>query len=154
MFERLEREGRIDEAAFVLAELLRESAEAVAFLERHGRLRLAAELAEARALPPGLLVRQWVLAGDVDPALRIARRRGAFADALVRMENHERAPALRVVWAETLAEAGDFAAAVDVIWPVESARRIGAAWVEHAIAQGGVPAARMLAKKLVLAPAS
>src|SRR5947209_2395367 len=40
-FERLESEGRIDEAAFVLAELLQANEEAVAFLERHGRLRLA-----------------------------------------------------------------------------------------------------------------
>ncbi|APR84267.1 Hypothetical protein A7982_09616 [Minicystis rosea] len=154
MFERLEREGRIDEAAFVLAELLRESAEAVAFLERHGRLRLAAELAEARALPPGLVVRQWFLAGDVERAVRIARRHGAFGDALVRMQGHQRAPGLRVVWAETLAEAGDFAAAVDVVWPVESARRVGTAWIERAIAQGGVPGARMLAKKLALTPSS
>src|SRR4029453_5538226 len=41
MFQRLEAQGRIEEAAFVLAELLRADAEAVAFLERHGRLKLA-----------------------------------------------------------------------------------------------------------------
>jgi hypothetical protein len=154
VFERLERAGRIDEAAFVLAELLHEDEEAVAFLERHGRLRLAAELAEARRLAPGLVVRQWFLAGDVARAVRLARRHGAFADALVRLGNHERAPELRLLWAETLAEAGQFAAAVDVIWPVESARRLGAAWIDLAIAQGGASAARMLVKKLALVPAS
>lgn len=154
VFERLEREGRLDEAAFVLAELLHEDEEAVAFLERHGRLRLAAELAEARMLAPGLVVRQWFLAGDVARALRLARRHGAFADALVRLGKHERAVELRLRWAEQLAEAGDFAAAVDVIWPVESARGLGAAWIDHAIAQGGASAARMLAKKLALVPAS
>ncbi|MFT3774166.1 MAG: bpX6 domain-containing protein [Minicystis sp.] len=153
-FERLEREGRIDEAAFVLAELLQEAAEAVSFLERHGRLRLAAELAEARKLQPGLVVRQWFLAGDIGRAVRIARRHGAFADALLRLDKHARAPELRVLWAETLAEAGDFAAAVDVIWPIESARRVGAAWIDRAIAQGGASAARMLAKKLQLVPES
>ena len=151
-FERLEREGRIDEAAFVLAELLHEEAEAVSFLERHDRLRLAAELAEARKLAPGIVVRQWFLAGDAARAIRIARRHGAFADAVARMAKHDRAHELRVLWAETLAEAGDFAAAIEVIWPVTAARRIAGAWIDHAIAQGGALAARMLVKKLSLSP--
>ena len=153
-FERLEREGRIDEAAFILAELLHEDAEAVAFLERHDRLRLAAELAESRNLAPGLVVRQWFVARDVARALRVARRHDAFADALIRLEKHGRAPELRLLWAETLADAGDFATAVDVVWPIEDARRVGAAWIDAAIAQGGAAAARMLARKLELVPAS
>lgn len=153
-FERLEREERIEEAAFVLAELLGESAEAVAFLERHGRYLLAAEIAEARQLPPGLLVRQWLLAGDAARAVRIARRHGAFADALARLEKHPQGPVLRLLWAETLATAGDFAAAVEVVWPVEEARHLAAAWIEGALGQGGAVAARMLAKKLALVPGS
>ncbi|MBL8955033.1 MAG: hypothetical protein JNK82_29930, partial [Myxococcaceae bacterium] len=56
--EKLEREGRYRDAAFVLAELLNAENEAVALLERHGEHRLAAELAEARGLPPGVQVRQ------------------------------------------------------------------------------------------------
>jgi len=61
----------IDEAAFVLAELLHADVEAIALLERHGRLRAAAELAEARPVPPALAVRAWLLAGD---AARSPRR--------------------------------------------------------------------------------
>src|SRR5690606_1366062 len=53
--ELLEQRGRIEEAAFVLAELLHADEEAVAFLERHGRLHKAAELAEGRQLAPGLV---------------------------------------------------------------------------------------------------
>lgn len=153
-FERLEREGRIDEAAFVLAELLHDEAEAVAFLERHGRLRLAAELAEARRMPPGLQVRQWFLAGERARAIAIARRHGAFADALARMDKDAEAADLRALWADALADAGDFAAAVEVIWPIVSARALGAAWIDRAIAQGGAAAARMLVKKLALVPGS
>jgi hypothetical protein len=153
-FERLERDGRIEEAAFVLAELLRESAEAVAFLERHGRFRLAAEVAEARGLPPGLLVRQWLLAGDASRAVLLARRHGAFADALARLGQHAQAPVLRMLWAGTLADAGDFAAAVDMAWPLPEARAVAEAWIDAAIAQGGAAAARMLARKLALVPAS
>lgn len=112
-FRRFEREGRLDEAAFVLAELLGAVEEAVSFLERHGRFKLAAELAEGRKLAHGIVVRQWFLAGDVARAVAIARRSGAFEDAVARLErsNPPEARALRLLWAETLAEAGDYARA-------------------------------------------
>jgi hypothetical protein len=153
-FERLEREGRIEEAAFVLAELLRESAEAVSFLERHHRYELAAELAEARDLAPAVRVRQWLLAANPTRAVLLARRHGVFADAIAALGSDPNASVLRLLWAETLAEAGDFAAAVDVVWPLEDARRVAAAWIEAALAQGGTAGARMLAKRLVLVPGS
>ena len=41
-FHRLESQDRVEEAAFLLAEGLHAHEEAVSFLERHGRLRLAA----------------------------------------------------------------------------------------------------------------
>ncbi|XXF77680.1 bpX6 domain-containing protein [Myxococcaceae bacterium GXIMD 01537] len=154
-FQRLEREGRIDEAAFVLDELLGAHEEAVSFLERHGRLRLAAELAEARGLPPGLVVRQWFLARDVARAVALARRHGAFANAVSRLERQghpEQARALRLVWAEMLAEAGDFALAVDVVWSVPDARPLARAWLERAVARGGIGAATCLVRLLSTFP--
>ncbi len=154
-FTQLEAQGRIEEAAFVLAELLQANEEAVAFLERHGRLQLAAEMAEARELAPGLVVRQWFIAGNVARALRIARREQAFAHAVLRLEHSQRkadAEKLRLLWAAALAEAGDYAAAVEVIWPVQSARMLARDWLEKAIATGGVSGARMLARKLSLLP--
>ncbi|AUX44440.1 uncharacterized protein SOCE26_059040 [Sorangium cellulosum] len=152
--ERLAAEGRHEEAAFVLAELLGASEEAVSFLERHGRLRLAAELAEGRELAPGLVVRQWILAGDAGRAVRIARRTSAFPDAVARLEpaHREQAAALRLLWADHLASAGAYAAAVDAAWPVESARPLAAAWIERGIEIGGLAGARMLARKARLAP--
>jgi len=69
-FHRLESQERIEEAAYLLAEVLHAHEEAVGFLERHGRFLLAAEMAEARHLPPGLVVRQWLLAGNRERALR------------------------------------------------------------------------------------
>lgn len=154
-FERLEAQGHVEEAAFLLAEVLHAHEEAVAFLERHGRLWLAAEMAEARSLPPGLVVRQWFLAGDRERAFWIARRTGAFCDAVTRLErtrDQEEAEALRLLWAAGLAEAGDYAAAVDTIWPIPEARRMALEWMDLAIDQGGAPAGRMLARKLTLAP--
>ncbi|NOK32715.1 hypothetical protein HMI49_05825 [Corallococcus exercitus] len=147
-FRRLEREGRIDEAAFVLAELLDATEEAVSFLERHGRLQLAAELAEGRNLPASLVVRQWFLAKDVARAVAIARRSGVFADAVLRLEKTHPAEAqtLRVLWAESLAEAGDWARAVDAVWPVTSARHIARAWVDRGIQAGGESGAKLLAR--------
>ncbi|MBI4747484.1 MAG: hypothetical protein HY774_03305 [Acidobacteria bacterium] len=153
-FDRLNAQGKIEEAAFVLAELLQENEEAVAFLERHGRLKLAAEMAEARQLAAGLVVRQWFLAGNRRRAVTLARRTGAFADAIVRLEktDPQQANTLRLLWATTQAEAGEYPAAVNTIWPVSEARHIAADWVERAIAGGGVVAGQMLAYKLTLFP--
>ncbi|HYU34290.1 MAG TPA: bpX6 domain-containing protein [Thermoanaerobaculia bacterium] len=154
-FERLAAQGHIEEAAFLLADVLLASEEAVAFLERHGRMRLAAEMAEARNLPPGLVVRQWFLAGDRQRALRTARRTGAFADAVTRLERsrrHQEAQALRLVWGHDLAEAGAYVAAVEAVWPVPEAHRLALRWMDRAIEQGGAPAGRMIARKLALVP--
>ena len=154
-FHRLEAQARVEEAAFLLAEVLHAHEEAVAFLERHGRLRLAAEIAEAHDLPAGLVVRQWFLAGDRRRGLRIARRAGAFCDAVTRLERSRKskeAAELRRLWARELAAAGDYAAAVDVLWPRPEERRRTLEWMDRAIEQGGAPAGRMLARKLALAP--
>lgn len=153
-FERLERQGRVEEAAFVLAELLHSNEEAVAFLERHGRLRLAAELAEARNLPPAQAVRLWFLAGDRDRAVLLARKSGTFAEAVALLERTQSgdAGALRLLWAQALARSGDFAAAVDAGWPVESARTELETWIDQGIQRGGVAGARMLGRRAVLFP--
>jgi hypothetical protein len=152
-FQRLEAQERIEEAAFLLAEVLHAHEEAVGFLERHGRFLLAAEMAEARHLPPGLVVRQWLLAGNRERALRIARRSGDFAGAVTRLERSRQsvhAHELRRLWAQGLAGAGDYAAAVDALWPLESDRPKALAWMDRAIEQGGAPAGRMLARKASL----
>ena len=153
-FRRLEREGRIDEAAFVLTELLGEHEEAVSFLEKHGRLKLAAELAEGRDMAPGLVVRQWLLAKDLKRAVAIARRSGAFPDAVLRLERTHPAEArtLRLLWAETLAEAGDYVRATTVVWPLEDARSLARTWLEHGAQVGGVGGARALAHLVAFFP--
>jgi hypothetical protein len=153
-FRRLEREGRIDEAAFVLTELLGAHEEAVSFLEKHGRLKLAAELAEGRELAPGLVVRQWLLAKDIRRAVAIARRSGAFPDAVLRLERTHPAAArtMRLLWAETLAEAGDYMRAAVVAWPLEDARPLARAWLEQGTAVGGVGGARALARLVAAFP--
>lgn len=153
-FQRLEAQNRIEEAAFVLAELLRANEEAVAFLERHGKLKLAAELAEGRELPPGLVVRQWFVAGNIERAVGIARRTQAFADAVLRLEktNKEQAEKLRAIWAESLAAGGNYVSAVDVIWPIKSQRGRACEWIDTAIEVGGPVSGRMLARKLTIVP--
>jgi hypothetical protein len=152
--ERLAREGRIEQAAFVLAELLHANEEAVSFLEAHGRARVAAELAEARGLPPGLVVRQWFLAGETARAIAVARRTGAFADAVGRLEraSSPHAATLRVLWAEALAAAGAYAAAVSAVWPVEGARGIAKAWIARGIEAGGPDGAILLVRRATLEP--
>ena len=110
---RLERAGRIEEAAFVFADLLADPAGAVALLERNGRFDLAASLAEARELAPGLIVRLWFLAGDVERAIAVARRTGAFADAVDRLKDRpDDQRRLAGHWAVSLAKIARFHAAI------------------------------------------
>lgn len=151
--ERLEREGRYKDAAFVLAELLNAENEAVALLERHGEFRLAAELAEARGLPAGLQVRQWFLAKDVPRAVAVARRHGVFGDAIGRLErsNHKaEAKQLRLLWADAQANSGDFYNAVVTLWELLDARPLTRRWLELGVAQGGPLAMRLEVKRMVL----
>ena len=149
---RLEQRGELDRAAFVLAELLDVPAEAVSLLERHGELKKAAEIAELKQLPPGLVIRQWFIAGDKKRALLIAHRTGRFADALLRMEKSDpkAAKSLRTTWAHQQASAGNYLQACEVIWPVESERRSAKEWLHIGIEAGGAPAASLLVKRLQL----
>ncbi|WP_406193809.1 bpX6 domain-containing protein [Kitasatospora sp. NBC_01560] len=150
--ESLEREGRIDEAAFVLADLLGAPAEAVALLDRHGRTARAAELAEGRELAADLVVRLWWRAGERERAVRTAHRRGAFAAAVERLgvDHPEAARELRLAWAQHCREAGDRLGAVEAVWPDEALRPTVAADLRDAVALGGPARGRALPFLLAL----
>jgi len=154
LFERLEREGRIDEATFVLAELLQAPVEAVDYLERSKRFKQAAQLADKLQLAPEVALRLWFLAGDSVRAVRIARLTGAFADAVRKLElaQHELAAPLRMEWGAWLAARGDFAEAADAIWPLAGQRQQALAWLLEAERNGDEPGARALVRKLALMP--
>ncbi|MFF3689458.1 bpX6 domain-containing protein [Streptomyces sp. NPDC002187] len=115
----LEKEGRIEEAAFVLADLIDDAAEAVALLERHDRLRIAAELAEGRGLDAALVVRLWWRAGERARALDVARLRGAWAAAVDRLGqlDGDAARQLRAEWSAERYAAGDLLGAIEAAWP-------------------------------------
>ncbi|PBC75804.1 hypothetical protein BX265_0484 [Streptomyces sp. TLI_235] len=150
--EALEREGRIDEAAFVLADLLHHAGEAVALLDRYGRTAQAAELAEGRELDPDLVVRLWWRAGERDRAVRTAHRRGAFALAVERLTATDPAAAreLRLAWAEHCRSAGDRIGAVEAVWPEEELRTSVVADLRDAVALGGPAQGRALGHLLAL----
>ena len=154
LFERLDREGRIDEATFVLAELLKSGAEAVDYLERKERMKQAAQLAESLQLGAPMQVRLWILAGDAARAVRIARLHGAFAEAVRELELRQRSEsaALRLLWAEYLADRGDVLEAVEAIWPLQPYRELALRWLREAEHAGRVLGARALVRKLSLLP--
>lgn len=155
-YERLVREGKIDEAVFVLAELLKCGAEAVNFLETQGRLKQAAELAETLELAPAIAIRLWWLAKDSERAIRLALLHNAFAAAVTLLErsNHAHAAPLRQRWAAHLAARGELTEAVDAIWPLENQRHQALAWLLQAEQAGGSLGARALCRKLALLPES
>lgn len=148
----LEAEGRIEEAAYVYFELLDDATEGIALLERHEKFELAASMAHGRGMEPGLVIRLWCLAKKPEHAVLVAKRTGAFADAIGRLESQSPQDALRLrlIWADRLAQAGHYEPAVQAIWPAQEARHLARAWVDRAIDYGGEGGARMLARKLSL----
>ena len=155
-FQRLEAQGRVEEAAFVLTELLASHAEAVSFLEKHGRLRLAAEIAEAKKLSPAMAIRLWWLAKEPKRAIALACRTGEFETAVKHLtgSHPEEADRLRVFWAERLALSGKYVAAAEAIWPVTEGQRLAHHWLTQAIDLGGTAGGIALARKAARFPQS
>lgn len=153
-FNKLDREGRIDEAVFVLAELLDAKQEALDYLEKHQRFKQAAELALGWDMPAEVIVRLYCLADDWQRALAVARRDSAFANAVLQLE--KKAPAvarrLRMEWGVTLTQQGEWLAAVDAIWPDASLRSQAAEWLLTAESVGGRLGARALVQRAALLP--
>ena len=155
-FERLDREGRIDEAVFILAELLKSGTEAVTYLERKSRFVQAAEMAETLELAPEIAVRLWWLAGDLERTMRLARRSNTFAEAvrLLEKSHAQEAAGMRKMWAQHLVEQGNLVEAAEVIWVLESERDKARIWLLQAEQAGGTLGVRALVRKLLLAPDS
>jgi tetratricopeptide (TPR) repeat protein len=148
-FERLDRAGKIDEALFVLAELLNAKQEALDYLERHGRHVQAAELALAWDMPAATIVRLLLLAGDWERAVQVARRDGDFASAVAALEKTkpELAIKLRLAWGEALAERGQWLTAMETVWPIPQARNLALHWLQAAEAAGERLSARALVRR-------
>ncbi len=152
-FERLEAAGRIDEAAFVIAELLKEPTEAMAFLEKHKRYETAAKLAESRELKPEYIVRLWILANNPKRAALIARKSGCFAEAvkLLQKEHPDLANALRTIWATHLAESGDYAKAA-MVANTPALSHLSLKWTKLALELGDPNSGQLLASWLIPLP--
>ncbi|MBY0572198.1 MAG: hypothetical protein K2P84_00830 [Undibacterium sp.] len=155
-FERLDREGKIDEATFVLAELLKSGGEAVDYLEKKGRIKQAAQLAETMELAPEIAVRLWCMAGNVERAVQLARLGQAFAAAVQLLERRQspQAPLMRLQWAEDLALCGQLPEAAEAIWPLVEHREKALVWLLEAERAGGMLGIKALLKKLALLPSS
>lgn len=155
-FERLDREKRIDEALFVLAELLQDRQHALDYLETQGRHAQAAALALAWDRPADEIVRLHALAGDWRMAVAVARRDRAFAGAVRQLAPRwpEAARRLREAWADALVQQGDWMGAVEAVWPDASLRERAGAWLDEAQRAGGHLAAQALVKRAVLMPQS
>lgn len=145
VFKRLDDAGRHEDAAYFLAEILGEVERAVTYLERHGQLVLAAKLAESRELAPGIVVRQWFIAGDRARAVTIAVRENAFDDAVLRLERvgqKAEAQALRLLHAERLAGAGRLVRAAELAYLLPEGQQLALRWLELARSAGelsGIP---------------
>ena len=154
--KQLEEQGKLDRAAFVLAELLDEGTRAVDLFERHGQYDKAAEIAELKRLSGALVVRLWFLANKPERAIRQAIARGAFREAVVRMERdqHPQASELRLLWATAEGEAGDPSRAVEILWEDSTLRPLARPWMQRAEDDGGLAELAVLGYRAALEPES
>ena len=150
----LEADGRLEESVFVHVELLNNPLDGIAMLERHGRLELAATIAEDRQVDPVLVVRLWWLAGDRARAVSIARRHRTFAQVIERLHAVDPAQAreLRLEWVDTLERAGDLLGAVTAGWPDVHVRPLLGNVVRRGADSGGPVGAALQAYRLALRP--
>jgi hypothetical protein len=153
-FDKLDRQGRLDEAVFVLAELLNARQEALDYLVRHQRHAQAAELALGWDMPAETIIRLLMLAGDSARAILVARRDNAFAAAIAMLEKDhpEHAGRLRREWGQALVERGQWLAAVDAVWPEPALREQAGRWLLAAEAAGDELSARALVQRASLLP--
>jgi hypothetical protein len=153
-FESFDRQGRIDEAVFVLAELLNARQEALDYLVRHGRHAQAAELALGWEMPAAAIIRLLMLAGDVQRAVLVARRDGAFAAAIQMLQgtHAELTDRLRSEWGHSLVAQGDWLGAVEAVWTLPAMRAQATEWLLAAERAGGELRARALVQRAVLLP--
>jgi hypothetical protein len=153
-FAALDRQGRTDEAVFVLAELLNARQEALDYLVRHGRHAQAADLALGWDMPPALIIRLLMLAGDHRRAVQVARRDGAFADAVRQLQDTHPALAaqLRLEWGQALVDGGHWLEAVEAVWPLRAARAQALHWLRAAEQAGAALSARALVQRANLLP--
>lgn len=159
-FERLDRQGNIDHAAFVLVELLGDIAEAVNYLEKHGRLEQAAQVAEAKGHDPAMAIRLWLKLGKLKQAMQWARMNDAFSTTIRMLEHKgesEHANILRYEYAFLLESKGDYEAAIRQLAPmVQKPEFHGHDLMKHLIAsglqRGDLVAARTLAKQVLWYP--
>lgn len=137
--EGLLESGRIEEAAYVLGELLADYAGAVDLLEKHGRIEEAARLATLKGMPASLQVRLWFQAGRSEVALAMARRYGVQAEALQMLarKDPELANRFRAAWATDLADAGCTSQAITVGWPVREQLEDYEFWLRSGLDSAG-----------------
>jgi hypothetical protein len=153
-FEKFDRGGNIDEAVFVLAELLNARQEALDYLSKHHRHAQAAELALGWDMPAAMIVRLLMLAGDSTRAILVARRDGAFADAIHQLQeiDPKLAGDLRLEWGHALADGGDWLGAVNAVWSLAHAREQAIQWLLSAERAGEELSARALVQRAALLP--
>ncbi|UXM95095.1 bpX6 domain-containing protein [Bartonella sp. HY329] len=151
-FTTLDKQGRIEEAAFVLAELLDERLEALDYLEKNDRSDKAAELALAWDMSSDIIVRLYCLAGKWDWAIAVARRDHAFAAAVLRLERDKSSASVRLrkEWAFFEAENGNLMSAIQIIWPLKNQRDLALQWLLLAEKSDGELAAAALVKRAIL----
>ena len=143
-FEKLDAQGRIEEAAFVLVDLLQDIDQAISYLEKHNKFLMAAQISEGHQVNAARIIRQWILAGDWKRAIQIAHISNRYEEAITLLSNthKQQADQLRWMLAQMHYESGNLETAVEIGWPVTDKRPEVLAWLRQSVALGGTLAVR------------
>lgn len=154
-FKTLDKQNRIEEAAFVLIELLNSLNEGLEYLQKHQRYQQALDIAIARDADSDLIVRLCCLTQQWEKAIMVAKRDNAFANTVMLLEKESSALAnrLRLIWAETLAQQAEWLMAIEVIWPLKNYRYLADEWFNYAGKTANLSASALV-KRLILQPES
>lgn len=147
-FRRLDAAAKTEEAAFVLAELLKDTDRAIHYLEKHQQFTLAAELAEGQKMSPARIVRQWVLAGNAERAMHIARIASCYQEAITALAQSHPAQADSLRWECACLhwDSGSYQAAIDIAWPLLNRRVDVLIWLKKSVSEGGEMGIRHMLK--------
>ena len=108
-YEQLIKDEQHKEAAFVLVELLGRVSEGVDYLEKHGFVKEAAEVAEGHLQErPEKAVQLWIKAGDLNRAVALAIRSNRFQASLMLLKGTQHYAQLENIWIARLLKNGDF----------------------------------------------
>ncbi|MCB1051412.1 MAG: hypothetical protein KDC71_12515 [Acidobacteria bacterium] len=147
--EELKKRGAHRQAAYILAELLNDVQGAIRYLESVREYALAIEIALLKKQPPADLIRLYLLDGQTQPALLLARQYALWDSTILQLEKKdlEAANFLRLHAARHFAHQAKYRRAIEFALPLADAGALIDRWIEMGLTEESQDQAYCLAQR-------